>query len=242
MILTDDDIIKAVKAGAVRIEPYSDRQVQPASYDLRIGHEGITTKSGGVVNIEEKGLLMLSPGDFGIVITLEEIELDRRHTARIGLRSKYARKGIIATVGPQIDPGYRGRLKIGVTNLSPHTVSFPFEDDLVTIEIHSLVKESSKAYSGPYQGDLKLSPEDKSAVAEGDSISFANMLDSMRALSRNVGELTTQVSRFTAQIEGIHTQMEDIRTQIQAFRWWTGWAVAVIGLFIALLGILIASK
>ena len=116
MILTDEGIAEAVKDGAVRISPYSPDQLQPASYDLRVGSEGITTRSEHTIDIEEKGLLILSPGDFGIVVTREEIELDLKHTARIGLRSKYARKGIIATAGPQIDPGYRGRLKIGLTN------------------------------------------------------------------------------------------------------------------------------
>ena len=69
MILTDEGIAEAVKDGKVRISPYSPDQLQPASYDLRVGSEGITTRSERTIDIEEKGLLILSPGDFGIVVT-----------------------------------------------------------------------------------------------------------------------------------------------------------------------------
>ena len=208
MILTDEGIVEAVKDGAIRISPYSPDQLQPASYDLRVGSEGITTRSEHTIDIEEKGLLILSPGDFGIVVTREEIELDLKHTARIGLRSKYARKGIIATAGPQIDPGYRGRLKIGLTNLSPHTVTFPFEDDLVTIELHSLTREARKGYSGPYQGDVKLSAEDISAVTEGESMGFSTVMDTLRTLSRNVGELAAQVEQLQEQFKLFQERFE----------------------------------
>ena len=206
VILTDSDILHATEKDSVGIDPFLERQVQPASYDLRIGKQAITSSCRSLIDIERNGFFELTPGDFAIVTTREKLKFDLSHTARIGLRSKYARKGIIATTGPQVDPGYHGRLKIGLTNLSPHSVSFPFEDDFITLEIHSLTKPASKGYSGPYQDEETLSPDDISAVTEGENIGFASMLDSLQSLSRNVGEMTKNMERFTLQNTAIQTQ------------------------------------
>lgn len=225
MILTDTEIVKARDDERVNIEPFSTRQVQPASYDLRVGRQAITSSSKGIIDIEKRGFFELPPGDFAIVTTREKVEFDLSHTARIGLRSKYSRKGIIATTGPQVDPGYRGRLKIGLTNLSPHTVSLPFEDDLITLEIHNLTKPASRGYSGPYQDDDALSPDDISSVTEGENIGFASMLDSLQSLSRNVGELTKNVERYT-----MHNEV--LQRQINMVLWAVGAGLAVIALLV----------
>ncbi|MCY4281786.1 MAG: hypothetical protein OXE03_02545 [Gammaproteobacteria bacterium] len=226
MILTDSDIIQATEQGSLVIEPFSKRQVQPASYDLRVGRQAITSSSDSVVDIEQRGFFELTPGDFAVVTTREKLEFDLSHTARIGLCSKYARKGIIATTGPQVDPGYRGRLKIGLTNLSPHSISFPFEDDLITLEIHRLTKPAGKGYSGPYQDDEVLSPDDIASVTEGENIGFSSMLDSLQSLSMNVGELTRNMERFT-------TQNEAIQAQNRMILWVIGLGLAAITLLVA---------
>ena len=123
--------------------------------------------------IKKKGFFELKPGDFAIILTRELLSFDAWHSARIGLRSGYARKGIIATTGPQIDPGFKGRLKIGLTNLSPHKIALPYEDDFITIEIHKLSEAVENPYSGPYQGDERLSPSDIAAVTEGENMGKA---------------------------------------------------------------------
>ena len=230
MILNDRDIRSVAANGEIRIDPFSDEQIQPASYDLRVGSQGLTTSSNSLIDIRRKGFLELRPGDFGIIITRETIEFNNSHVARIGLRSRYARKGIIATTGPQVDPGFKGRLKIGVMNLSPHVVSFPFEDDFITLEIHRLSEPSENPYSGPYQGMTDLSPEDISVVTEGDNIGFAKMLDSLRSLSANVNDLADSVKHFTH-------EAENLRTQYKHILWAIGGATAFISLLISAISI-----
>jgi len=83
-----------------------------------------------------------------------------QYVGRFGLRSKYARKGLIATTGPQIDPGYHGRLIIGMTNLSPKPVTLSFGDHLLSVEFHRLDEATTKTYCGPYQDRLTLGPEE----------------------------------------------------------------------------------
>lgn len=226
MILVDQKIGEVVAAGHVRIDPFEAKQIQPASYDPRVGAQGISTTSKRVINIEEKGYFELRDGDFAVVLTREVLSFNDSYTARIGLRSKYARKGIIATTGPQIDLGFNGRLKIGITNLSPHSIAMPFEDDFITIEIHKLHMPCQKPYAGDYQDDTELSPRDIEAVVEGDNIGFAKMLDTMQALSKNVSELTKQ--------------SDMVLKQNKSIMWLVGIGLAIIGLMTGLIGLMIA--
>ena len=193
MILTDRQIKEAVTAGAIAITPFDEAQIQSASIDLRVGEEGATTKTKKRVNIREHGFLVLEPGDFGVISIFEELQLGPQHVGRIGLRSKYARKGLIATTGPQIDPGYHGRLTLGVTSLTPQTVSIPYKDDILTLELHRLEEPVLKSYDGPYQGRLGLGAEDLEVIAEGDGLAFSEVLTTLRTLSSNVGDLTSQM-------------------------------------------------
>ena len=193
MILTDGQIMKACQQRDIVIEPYAEAQVQPATYDLRVGQQGATTSTKKVINIKEAGYLLLQPGDFAILMTLEEITLGAQYAARFGLRSKYARKGLIATTGPQIDPGFSGRLVVGMTNLTPTPISLPFKDDFLSVEFHKLEEPAKNPYTGPYQKKTALGPEEIEAVTEGTGMALSEMLTTLRTLTQNVAALTGEV-------------------------------------------------
>lgn len=193
MILTDRQIVETIQSGDIMISPFDENQVQAASYDIRIGTQGASTSSKKIIDIKKEAYLLLKPGDFALITTLEEIRLSNLYTGRIGLKSGYARKGIIATTGPQIDPGYEGRLIIGLTNLTPKPISLPYNDGILTIEFHKLEEPCDKPYSGPYQGKKKLSPEDIKMVTENEALSFSEVITTLSSLSQNVGELAGDV-------------------------------------------------
>lgn len=201
--MTDRMIAEAVEKGEIRIEPFLEKQVQAASYDCRVGDQGATTSAKRKVDVRSEGYLSLAPGDFGVVTVLEKIELDSQHTARFGLRSKYARKGLIATTGPQIDPGFRGRLIIGLTNLTPKPVSLPHKDDLVTIEFHRLEEPSTTPYAGPYQGRMELGAEEIEFITESEGMALSEVMETLRSLSKNVGALTENVNTLGGDIRGL---------------------------------------
>ncbi len=190
MILSDSQIRGANSERKITIEPFETSQLQSASYDLRVGAQGATTSSKKIIDIHREGYLLMKPGDFAIVTSYEILYFDNCHTGRIGLRSKYARKGITATTGLQIDPGFKGRLTVGLYNLSPKPITLPYKDDLLSIEIHRLEEPCEKEYSGPFQGKTELGPNDIEAVVENESMTYSEMLTMLSSLSRNVGELS----------------------------------------------------
>ena len=193
MILNNKQIEEAYQKGEIVINPFDEKQIQAASYDFRLGEQGATTTSKKIINIKQNGYLLIQPGDFGVVMVLEEIRLGPQYAARFGLRSKYARKGLIATTGPQIDPGFHGRLVLGVTNLTPKPISLPYNDDIITLEFHHLAEPSTKPYSGPYQDKMELGAEEIEFITESEGMALSEVLTTLRSLSENVGALSRDV-------------------------------------------------
>ena len=115
------------------IDPLGEEQLRAASYILRVGEQGATTRSKKAVSIRESGRLVLQPGDFGVVTTLESLHLGLQNAGRGELRVKYVGQGLIATMGLGIDPGFRGRLIVGLTNLSPKPISLASKDDFLSV-------------------------------------------------------------------------------------------------------------
>ena len=196
MIVTDGMMRDAFEGGGISVEPFGDKQIQAATYDLRIGDQAVTTSSKEVRNLREKGFVVFEPGDFGFVTTLEVIKLSAEYAGRFGLRSSFARKGLSATTGPQIDPGFHGRLIIGLTNLTPNPITLSHGDDFVSIEFHKLPQPAQKPYSGPNQDVTGLRPEDIAMVTEQKGMALSEMIKSLSSLSANVGTLSTEVKNL----------------------------------------------
>jgi dCTP deaminase len=196
MILNNKQIEEACLKGDILINPFEESQIQGATYDFRVGEHGATTSLKKLVNIKEAGFLLLQPGDFGILTVLEEVRLGLQYAARFGLRSKHARKGLIATTGPQIDPGYHGRLIIGVTNLTPRPISLPYKDDLLSVEFHRLEQPSTKPYIGPYQDKMDLGAEEIEFITETEGMALSEVITTLRSLSDNVGSISREIKHL----------------------------------------------
>jgi len=193
MILNNQQIIETCQRGDILISPFNEDQAQAATYDFRIGKQGATTSTKRIVNIEEIGYFVLEPGDFGVVTIFEEIRMGNQYSGRIGLRSKYARKGLIATTGPQIDPGFHGRLIVGLTNLTPKRISLPYKDHLLSVEFHRLEHATNKPYAGPYQDKLELGAEEIESIVETEGMALSEVIKTLQSLSSNVASLTIEV-------------------------------------------------
>jgi dCTP deaminase len=216
MILTDQKIQKAIDDGGIFIDPFDPKQLQPATYDMRVGAEAVTSASKELRKLDEKGFVTFQPGDFGFIITMEKIKLNPNYAARFGLRSALARKGLSATAGPQIDPGYQGRLILGISNLTPNPVTLSYGEDLISIEFHELPGPARHPYDGPFQGVEHLRPEEISIVTEKKGMLLSEMQETLSSLSANVGRLTDEFSTF---------------------KWWIGATIALLGILTAVVAI-----
>jgi dCTP deaminase len=134
MILSDGDIIAEVKAGNLKITPFSKKNVQPASYDVTLGHEFRIFKNAHkpyldvredaskfmeLVKIKKGDPIIVHPGEFLLGTTVERVSLPPDLVAQLNGRSSLGRLGIIihATAG-FIDPGFSGHITLEMTNMS----------------------------------------------------------------------------------------------------------------------------
>lgn len=130
-ILSDTEIENAYDAGRLKIDPFRLTQVQPASYDLRLGHhfrEYITsdrrpidprsperrTKLDVLRGAEVKTIRARS---FLLASTEEYISLPDDIVGRVEGKSSLARMGLFVHVTAGfIDPGFDGHLTLELFN------------------------------------------------------------------------------------------------------------------------------
>ena len=137
LILSDRDIIKAIKEERIKITPKPDfkKQLGPCSLDLHLGNSFRIFKPSQYPFIDVKQSIdfddimdevivkdgnpfILQPKDFVIAITREELVLAPDIMARLDGRSSLGRLGIVVhSTAARFDPGWKGRAVMELGNL-----------------------------------------------------------------------------------------------------------------------------
>lgn len=193
MLMTDVAIKRKIKEKELIIENFDERFLQPASYDMRLGEQAMTSSYREIINPAEKGLLTIPPGDFALVTTHEKVSLTPKVAGHIGLRSYYAKKGLVLLSGPQIDPGFKGTLVVGLSNLSPRDMVIPYKTAFCTVEFFKLEEPATKPYDGEYQEQIGISPLDIQNLVEAQGMTFGQVITALQDLSQDVKSLADSV-------------------------------------------------
>lgn len=143
MILTKEEILKAIKEGYIRIEPFNKNSVGPASYDLsldKIIH--IFKNKNYPLDIKEisnepekiyreitepfdlsKSSYYLKPGELVLGITQEKITLAPNISGFLIGRSRFGRIGLMVYVSASfIQPGVSNKQVFEIYNASRHII------------------------------------------------------------------------------------------------------------------------
>jgi len=158
LVLSDEDIKEFIRVGEIEIENYKVENLEPASYDFRVGDKAITEE--GVIDIKKKGYIKIPRGSTAVVYPCEKVKLGQRIIGKFGLRSSLARKGLILHAGPQIDPGFSGLLSFTIYNSGTTDVILRHNESFASVEFLELKTPSSRAYSGSYQNQNGISKDD----------------------------------------------------------------------------------
>ena len=194
MLLTDAKIRDAISVGELAIENFAEGCLQPASYDMRLGEQAITSTHREKINPATRGLLIIPAGDFALVTTHERVKMSSKMAGHIGLRSYFARKGLVVLSGPQIDPGFEGVLVIGLCNLSPSDVVLPYKERFCTVEFYGLREQVASAYQGEYQRQEGISGRDLGLLVEAQGMTFGQVITALNALSADVKAISSSIS------------------------------------------------
>lgn len=137
MILSDQDIIKAIDQGRIKIDPAPNytKQLGSCSIDLHLSREFKVFNHSRVPFVDLRNpnhteMLMeeiivkgdepfiMQPGDYVLAITTEYLEISDDLVGRIEGRSSLGRLGIIVHGTASVfDPGWRGRPVMELGNL-----------------------------------------------------------------------------------------------------------------------------
>lgn len=222
MLMTDGEIREGMKTGKLAIEDFSEKSLQPASYDMRFGSRLLITGEPAEIDLSKKGSALLRPGLFALVATQEKIRLCNSIAGHIGVKSYYTRKGMVVLSGLQIDPGFEGVLVIGLYNASPRSITLEYLAPFCTVEFHQLAKPVFAPFvSGDEQKDGNIPRVDKDYLRTLETESLSDMSRSLKQLTENVSSLT-------------HS--------IKTMEWVMGIGFGILGLMVTLTTILVAVK
>lgn len=199
-VMTDTALEEAIGRGDIVIDPGDPAQIKSASVDLRLGPEAFLGSGGEILDLTKQRLLAIPPGEMAIVSVLEKIAVGPQYAGHIGLRSAHARKGLALLAGPQVDPGFKGRLHVVLVNLSPVEITIAHRDPLITLVFHDLGAPVAKPYGAGK--DDSYHEQDELTGAEIDDIrqhrgyAMSEIIRDMSSMSQNVGQLRESVDGY----------------------------------------------
>lgn len=132
-VLTHDEIVKAVAAGHIEIDPYREDLVGPGSVDLHLGNQfrvfrklhriyHVTDESDfqqitELVEVDDYFVLM--PGETVLGVTIERIRLAPFLCGRLEGRSRFARLGLMVHITAGfMQPGINNHQVLEISNVS----------------------------------------------------------------------------------------------------------------------------
>lgn len=213
MILVDHLIRDRVGKNDFEIKNFEPKSIQPASYDLRLGNLiYLPSQPDEPIDLaDHAGAFRLPPYGAAIVTTYEDLKLPSNLIGRIGLKSSFARTGLIASTGPQIDPGFNGKLFISLFNLTAASHVLKFKEAFLTIEFHTLDELPEHSYDGPYQGKFTIGPEVLESLVRLEGLTLSQMQTQFTELSKHVERWSSFAGRFDEFLEMMNEHTAAIR-------------------------------
>jgi dCTP deaminase len=194
VILSDRTVRQRLADGSIRIEPFDDDAVQPASVDLRLGgaFRVFAGHSYGAVDlaVEQPGLtelvtvaagdrFVLHAGEFALGSTLEWVAVPNDLVGRLEGKSSLGRVGLIihSTAG-YVDPGFGGQITLELSNLGTVPIMLYPGMRIAQISFETMTTPADRPYASPglqsrYQGQtgptesrLRVQPDAIRATSE----------------------------------------------------------------------------
>lgn len=180
-VLGLDQIQKLIKQISL-VEDLGERDTnnpEGCGLDFRIGSVNTITQGGAFIETDGEGglglrkgvqteevlkyipnsktqdFLTIKPNDYYLVSTIEPVNLPNNLMAQVYPRSSLFRAGLLLLV-TKVDPGYKGKLIFGLTNLSPFDVKIQMGAricNIVFFEINGIATD----YRGQHMGG-RISP------------------------------------------------------------------------------------
>jgi deoxycytidine triphosphate deaminase len=121
-LLSGSLITRYVRAGRMQIDDFEVANLGPMSYYFRLDDDVARLVTAGADQISDIGNngLVIPSGAHVKLKSFEFFGLPTNLMVQLGSTTELAvQGGLLLLHGPSIDPGYRGKLELGLINLSP---------------------------------------------------------------------------------------------------------------------------
>ncbi|MBA3789220.1 dCTP deaminase [Patescibacteria group bacterium] len=173
MFLSDIDIKKGIKSGAIVIEPFSQKRLQMASYDVTLGNEFQVTDrhSTGVIDpfnnvypktrtikVKDGDPFILHPGESVLGKQKEFIGVDHEHLILLSGKSSLARAGLVVhNTAMLFNPGHHFYPTFELVNTNNVPIILRPGMEIAQLLFAKLTSMTSKGYDGHGRYDKKNS-------------------------------------------------------------------------------------
>ncbi len=167
MILSDRDIVAAIKKGRISITPKPDFKTQlgSCSIDLRLGNtfrvfehskhkyidpskKDFSNEITKQIKVKDGEEFIMQPGDFVLAVTLERVKIADDLMGRLEGRSSLGRLGIVVHSTASIfDPGWDGNPVLELGNLGRMAVALRVGMRICAMTFEELSSEAIVPYT-----------------------------------------------------------------------------------------------
>ncbi|MDX6611787.1 MAG: dCTP deaminase [Blastocatellia bacterium] len=232
-VLTDSEIQKLVEEKEL-ITEFSRDSLEGASYDMRVGRQYVKHGKIELINVDYPTLI-LQPGEFVVLRSLEELNMPRNLVGHNGIMSPWAKRGLVSLFSPQIDPGFCGFLTVPVFNAGDAPISINYMDKIFTVEFVRTAKNASYGWSERHgRQDRLVVPVAPSSVRPN-LVDISVLQDEFRRLHMRFEQLNERQSEIDTELRVIQVRIGERReAKSYSIIKWT-LLVAIATMFLALI-------
>lgn len=174
------------------IQPFNLEHVHQGAYELSLSDEVLTTPTSAGASAVEGNVLMIRPGQFGLLYTTERVRIPANVIAFISIKASKKLDGLVNISGFHVDPGYSGRLKFSVYNAGSETIPLQFGEPAFLIWFSDLDQATEDPYGAPHQhvNQRGITPQDR--------VRMNKPVPSPTALDERLRQLETRWRIFVA--------------------------------------------
>jgi len=138
----------------------SDDRIRESSLELSLGEEVFISSQKSLKRLsKDNDIVKIRPGDFGLLMTDEWINIPMDCMAFISIKSKHKLSGLINISGFHVDPGFSGKLKFSVYNAGTTEVILRYKDPTFIIFIAD-VNKGVESKEGKHWRQKHIEPEE----------------------------------------------------------------------------------
>ena len=197
-VITGVALRKLVSDGAV-IEGGLVENADGVKYDFRMGSQILKAKYRVPMDmdkIDDKSSFVIEPGEVVFVLSAEQLHLTGDMFAQLSPKRSLSQNGILVVGGFEIDPGYSGRLMMGLYNFSSTTFPLIPDRKLIAATFYRLEGNELGEFAPPRSLDT-FPPGLIEVMSKYQPIAVQSLTQGLDALRNELSALRKEIDSHT---------------------------------------------